>query len=91
VVAYYWSILAADTSKPPARLGITGDRKHAQKIAEPLLLSDGTALLALVEAVRPVLAPSLGQRYQRTGQTWTGRRTLGDGVHWTEHARDDDR
>ena len=91
MVAYYWSILAADTSKSPGHLGITRDRKHAQKIAESLLLSDSTALLALVEAVRPVLAPSLGERYQRTGQTWTGRRTLGDGVHWTEHAQAEDR
>jgi hypothetical protein len=69
MVAYYWSVLAADTSEPPARLGISGDRERAQEIAGPLLLGDGTALLALVEAVRRVLAPGLGERYQRTGQT----------------------
>lgn len=87
MVAYCWTILPADTSQVPMRLGVSGDREQAQRIAEPILLRDGGAFLALIEAVRPALAsPGLSPCYQRTGRSWTGRRTNGGGVHWTEHA-----
>lgn len=86
MVAYYWSVLSADTSQFPRRLGITGDRQRAQQISAPILLGDSEAFLVLVETVRPALrSPGLGPCYQRTGQSWTGRRAGGDGVHWTEH------
>jgi hypothetical protein len=86
VVAYCWSVIPADTSQVPASLGVTGDREQAQKTAGLILLRDAGAFLALVEAVRPALrAPGLASCYQRTGESWTGRRARGDGVHWTEY------
>ncbi|MGH3181686.1 MAG: hypothetical protein ACRDOE_07250 [Streptosporangiaceae bacterium] len=88
MVAYCWPVLPADTSQIPARLGVTGDREQAQKTAGLILLRDAGAFLALAGAVRPALrAPGLASCYQRTGESWTGRRARGGRVHWTGHRR----
>jgi hypothetical protein len=85
VDAYRWTVVAAEMLDPPVQIGITDDEGKAREAAGSALLGSKRAIVALVEAVRPVLvSPGIVPGYQPTGLAWTGRRKIGGGVHWAE-------
>jgi len=86
---YRWTVVAAEITAPPVQMGINGDRAKAQEAAGTALLgslhSSRRGIVALVEAVRPVLiAPGIEPGFEPTGLAWTGRRSRSGGVHWAE-------
>jgi hypothetical protein len=63
-------------------MGITDDRGRAMRAGEESLGS-GQALLVVIEAVRPAMAPrTLAPCYVRTGVGWRGQRTGSGEVAW---------
>jgi hypothetical protein len=63
-------------------MGISDDRGRAMKAGEETLGS-GRALLVIIEAVRPAMAPrTLAPCYVRTGVGWLGRCTVDGEVTW---------
>jgi hypothetical protein len=82
MIFYAWTVLSGTTTDAVVGLGITGDHEKAKEDAEGPLL-DGRAFLAMIEAVRPVMAAhSLSPAYLRTGVAWLGRRDNAGGVTW---------
>ena len=63
-------------------MGITDDRGRAMRAGEESLGS-GQALLVVIEAVRPAMAPrTLAPCYVRTGVGWRGQRAASGEVTW---------
>jgi hypothetical protein len=82
MIFYAWTVLSGTTTDAVVGLGITGDEEKARLDAEEPLLA-GRAFLAMIEAVRPVMAAhSLSPAYLRTGVAWLGRRDNAGGVTW---------
>lgn len=82
MIMYSWTALSGSTSDAVVGLGITRDRKKAQRDAEETLLS-GSAFVAMIEAVGAVngvhcMCPC----YLRTGEAWVGRRNRSGSVAW---------
>lgn len=89
MILYSWTSLSGATSDAVVGLGITRDRRKAQRDAEETLLS-GAAFVAMIEAVGAVNnAHGMYPCYMRTGEAWVGRRNRSGGVGWrTYFARD---
>ena len=67
---------------PPVAMGITDDRARAMRAGEESL-AYGQAVVVIIEAVRPAMAPrTLAPCYVRTGVGWVGRRTPAGEVAW---------
>jgi hypothetical protein len=82
MIFYSWTALSGRTDDAVVAMGITGDHMKARQDAEEPL-RQGTAFLAIIEAVRPVMAAhSLSPCYLRTGAAWLGRRNASGGVSW---------
>jgi hypothetical protein len=63
-------------------MGITDDRARAMRAGEETLGS-GQAVVVIIEAVRPAMAPhTLAPCYVPTGVRWQGRRTRAGEVCW---------
>ena len=63
-------------------MGISDDRGRAMKAGEETLGS-GRAVVVVIEAVRPAMAPrTLAPCYVRTGVGWLGRCTAAGEVSW---------
>ena len=70
------------TAGAPVAMGITDDRDRAMRAAEETLGS-GQAVMVIIEAVRPAMAPhTLAPCYVRTGVGWLGRCTDAGEVTW---------
>ena len=64
-------------------MGITDDRCRALRAGEESLGS-GRAVVVIIEAVRPAMAPrTLAPCYVRTGVGWLGQRTGTGEVTWS--------
>ena len=82
MILYSWTTLSGATSDAVVGLGITRDRRKAQRDAEETLLS-GSAFVAMIEAVGAVSAAhGMCPCYLRTGEAWVGRRNRSGGVAW---------
>jgi hypothetical protein len=85
MIFYSWTALSgADPEAPESSvaMGITDDRGRAMQSGEEALGS-GQAILVVIEAVRPAMAPqTLAPCYVRTGVGWLGRRTYVGEVTW---------
>jgi hypothetical protein len=81
MIFYSWTALSG-TSEPSVAMGITDDRARAMRAGEESLGS-GRAIIVIIEAVRPAMAPrTLAPCYVRTGVGWLGRYTLVGRVSW---------
>ena len=81
LVFYSWTALS-DASGSSVAMGITDDRARAMRAGEESLGS-GRAIVVIIEAVRPAMAPrTLAPCYVRTGVGWLGRRTAAGEVTW---------
>ena len=81
VVFYSWTALS-DASGSSVAMGITDDRARAMRAGEESLGS-GQAIVVIIEAVRPAMAPrTLAPCYMRTGVGWLGQRTAAGEVTW---------
>ena len=81
LVFYSWTAFSGAAGSSVA-MGITDDRGRAMRAGEESLGS-GQALLVVIEAVRPAMAPStLAPCYVRTGVGWRGQRTGSGEVTW---------
>jgi hypothetical protein len=81
MIFYSWTALsgAADSS---VAMGITDDRDRAMRAGEESLGS-GRAIVVIIEAVRPAMAPrTLAPCYIRIGAGWLGQRTEAGQVTW---------
>jgi hypothetical protein len=66
-------------------MGITDDRCRAMRAGEESL-GYGQAVVVIIEAVRPAMAPrTLAPCYVRTGVGWLGQRTLEGEVTWNRY------
>jgi hypothetical protein len=66
-------------------MGITDDRCRAIRAGEQSLGS-GQAVVVIIEAVRPAMAPrTLAPCYVRTGVGWLGQRTGAGTVSWNRY------
>jgi hypothetical protein len=82
MILYSWTTLSGATSDAVVGLGITRDRRKAQRDAEETLLS-GSAFVAMIETVGAVnTAHGMYPCYLRTGEAWVGRRNQSGGVAW---------
>jgi hypothetical protein len=89
MIFYSWTALSNSGSTAatgPAgsavAMGITDDRGRAMRAAEETLGS-GQAVLVIIEAVRPAMAPNtLAPCYVQTGAGWVGRCTAAGEVAW---------
>jgi hypothetical protein len=80
LIFYSWTALNSASGSSVA-MGITDDRGRAMRAGEECLGS-GRAIVVIIDAVRPAMAPrTLAPCYVRTGVSWLGRRTAG-GVSW---------
>ena len=74
-------------------MGITDDRGRAMRAGKESL-GYGQAVVVIIEAVRPAMAPrTLAPCYVRTGVGWLGLRTEAGEVTWNRyfpHAGPDD-
>jgi hypothetical protein len=81
MIFYSWTALSG-TSESSVAMGITDDRARAMRAGEESLGS-GRAIIVIIEAVRPAMAPrTLAPCYVRTGVGWLGRYTLVGRVSW---------
>jgi len=81
LVFYSWTALSGASGSSVA-MGITDDRARAMRAGEESLGS-GRAVVVIIEAVRPAMAPrTLAPCYVRTGVGWLGQRTAAGGVTW---------
>ncbi len=81
MIFYSWTALSG-TSESPVAMGITDDRGSAMRAGEETLGS-GRAIIVIIEAVRPAMAPqTLAPCYVRTGVGWVGRYTRAGQVSW---------
>jgi len=81
LVFYSWTALS-DASGSSVAMGITDDRARAMRAGEESLGS-GQAIVVIIEAVRPAMAPrTLAPCYMRTGVGWLGQRTAAGEVTW---------
>jgi hypothetical protein len=82
MIFYSWTALSSASGSSVA-MGITDDRARAMRAGEESL-SSGRALVVIVEAVRPAMAPrTLAPCYVRTGVGWLGQRTGTGEVTWS--------
>ncbi len=81
MIFYSWTALSG-TSEACVAMGITDDRGRAMRAGEETLGS-GRAVIVIIEAVRPAMAPlTLAPCYVRTGVGWLGRYTRAGQVSW---------
>ena len=81
MIFYSWTALSGSSGSAVA-MGITDDRGRAMRAGEDSLGS-GQAIMVIIEAVRPAMAPrTLAACYVRTGVGWVGRRTSSGEVSW---------
>jgi hypothetical protein len=81
MILYSWTALTSASGSPVA-MGITDDRCRAMRAGEESLGS-GQAVVVIIEAVRPAMAPrTLAPCYVRTGVGWLGQRTGAGEVTW---------
>src|SRR3974390_2003215 len=81
LVFYSWTALSG-VSESAVAMGITDDRARAMQAGEESLGS-GRAVVVIIEAVRPAMAPrTLAPCYVRTGVGWVGRRTSSGEGSW---------
>jgi hypothetical protein len=81
LIFYSWTALSGASGSPVA-MGITDDRGRAMRAGEESLGS-GQAVVVVIEAVRPAMAPrTLAPCYVRTGVGWLGQRTGTGQVTW---------
>ena len=81
LIFYSWTALSGAAGSSVA-MGITDDRARAMRAGEQSLGS-GQAVVVIIEAVRPAMAPrTLAPCYARTGVGWLGRRTATGEVTW---------
>jgi hypothetical protein len=81
VVFYSWTALSGASGSPVA-MGITDDRGRAMRAGEESLGS-GRAVVVIIEAVRPAMAPrTLAPCYVCAGVGWLGQRTGTGQVSW---------
>ena len=81
LVFYSWTALS-DASGSSVAMGITDDRARAMRAGEESLGS-GQAIVVIIEAVRPAMAPrTLAPCYMRTGVGWLGQRNAAGEVTW---------
>ena len=81
LVFYSWTALS-DASGSSVAMDITDDRARAMR-AGAESLGSGQAIVVIIEAVRPAMAPrTLAPCYMRTGVGWLGQRTAAGEVTW---------
>jgi hypothetical protein len=81
MIFYSWTALSG-TSESSVAMGISDDRGRAMRAGEETL-GTGRAVIVIVEAVRPAMAPqTLAPCYVRTGVGWLGRYTRAGQVSW---------
>ena len=81
LIFYSWTALS-DASGSSVAMGITDDRSRAMRAGEESL-GYGQAVVVIIEAVRPAMAPrTLAPCYVRTGVGWLGWRTPAGEVAW---------
>jgi hypothetical protein len=81
MIFYSWTALSGSSGSSVA-MGITDDRGRAMRAGEESLGS-GQAMVVIIEAVRPAMAPrTLAPCYVRTGMGWVGRCTPSGEVAW---------
>ena len=84
MILYSWTALSGASGSPVA-MGITDDRCRAIRAGEESLGS-GQAIVVIIEAVRPAMAPrTLAPCYARTGVGWLGQRTGAGEVSWNRY------
>lgn len=89
MIFYSWTALSG-TSELSVAMGITDDRARAMRAGEESLGS-GRAIMVIIEAVRPAMAPrTLAPCYVRTGVGWLGRYTCAGEVTWNRFFVADD-
>jgi hypothetical protein len=81
MIFYSWTALSGAPESSVA-MGITDDRGRAMRAGEESLGS-GQAIVVIIEAVRPAMAPrTLAPCYVPTGVGWRGQRTGAGEVTW---------
>jgi hypothetical protein len=81
MIFYSWTALSGSPGSSVA-MGITDDRGRAMRAGEECLGS-GRAVVVIIDAVRPAMAPNtLAPCYVRAGVGWVGRRTAAGVVSW---------
>jgi hypothetical protein len=81
MIFYSWTALSGSSGSSVA-MGITDDRGRAMRAGEESLDS-GQAIVVIIDAVRPAMAPhTLAPCYVRTGVGWLGRYTAAGEVSW---------
>ena len=86
MILYSWTAFSGASGSPVA-MGITDDRCRAIRAGEQSLGS-GQAVVVIIEAVRPAMAPrTLAPCYVRTGVGWLGQRTGTGEVIWDRFFR----
>ena len=81
LVFYSWTAFSGASGSSVA-MGITDDRARAMRAGEESL-GAGQAVVVIIEAVRPAMAPrTLAPCYVRTGVGWLGQRTATGEVTW---------
>jgi hypothetical protein len=81
MIFYSWTALSGSSGSSVA-MGITDDRGRAMRAGEESLGS-GQAIVVIIDAVRPAMAPNtLAPCYVRTGVGWVGRCTAAGEVSW---------
>ena len=84
MIFYSWTALSGASGSSVA-MGITDDRCRALRAGEESLGS-GRAVVVIIEAVRPAMAPrTLAPCYVRTGVGWLGQRTGTGEVTWNRY------
>jgi hypothetical protein len=81
MILYSWAALTGASGSSIA-VGISDNRRRAMRAGEESLGS-GRAIVVIIEAVRPAMAPrTLAPCYVRTGVGWLGHRTGAGEVTW---------
>ena len=81
MIFYSWTALSGASGSSVA-MGISDDRGRAMR-AGAESLGSGRAIVVIIEAVRPAMAPrTLAPCYVRTGVGWLGLRTGAGEVAW---------
>jgi hypothetical protein len=81
VIFYSWTALSGSSGSSVA-MGITDDRSRAMRAGEESL-GLGQAVVVIIEAVRPAMAPpTLAPCYVPTGMGWLGWCTYSGEVSW---------
>ena len=84
LIIYSWTALNGASGSSVA-MGVTDDRGRAMRAGEECLDS-GRAIVVIIEAVRPAMAPrTLAPCYVSTGVGWLGQRTGTGGVSWNRY------